>query len=411
MSDQIPAKGTPEYAESLKYEVARLNFLEDAKSVQRSSGWTPPPEPGTATEQLAQGVPDIDWIIKDLFPAGICQVNAQQKAGKTTLALNMAHSLLTGNEFLGRFKTSFGSDEAIGYLNLELDKQMFLSWLSDFGMKDELKRLHLYHAREKGFGRPDLRNDIALTWFVEWVARNNITMLVIDTLSKLYDPSQWGGGSDPNLAYNRFWQVLETLKRDGGLRGIFILHHTGYSEDGANRARGASAMMDNPDVNMTYRHEGNQGGAAPNNVRWLSANERIEPVAEFELDFKVSGRRLFATGSTNKRGDVNLRADAIKLWEYLNEKAKAGTSLIEKTDLLKDNGLSSGGSGLKKSNDVLTYGMTEGWLLSVPNGKKKLFGKGTEEPPVVERKVFPINALAKATTATTAKSLQGRLGS
>lgn len=373
------------------------NFVRDYEAAQ---GWTPPPsEPGTAAQQLAEGVPEIDWIVNDIFPAGICQLNAQQKAGKTTLALNLVHSLLTGNRFVRRFKPNFGDGEAIGYLNLELDRPMFLSWLTDLGMSKEHERLHLYHAREKGFGRPDLRNKAALAWFVDWITKHSITVLVIDTLSKLYDPSQWGGGSDPNVAYNRFWQVIETLKRDAGLRGIFILHHTGYSEDGAERARGASAMMDNPDVNLTYRHGGPQGSAAPDNKRWLAANGRIEPIPEFELDFKLSGRKLFATGSGNKRGDVDARSKAVLIWEMLNKASKSGNPLVGKTDLLKNAGLPTGGKSFDTSNSILDYAQAQDWIIAVPGkGRQILFGIGNSEPPKAERTVIPMNAVVNSVT-------------
>jgi RecA-family ATPase len=146
-----------------------------------------------------------------------------------------------GKPLLGKFATIFGADESIGYLNLELDKPMFLEWVADLRMpKSELKRLHIYHAREKCFGRPDIKSDVSLRWFLDWITQHKITVVVIDTLSKLFDPAQWGGGSDPNVAYNRFWQAMETVKRDAELRGIFILHHTG---GGSGAASTRSAML------------------------------------------------------------------------------------------------------------------------------------------------------------------------
>lgn len=400
--DQYP--NDDELADDLSDELRAVRIRNAVREYEATQAWTPPAAwPGTAAEQLAEAVPEIDWILNELFPAGISQLNAQQKAGKTTLALNLLYSLLTNKQFLARFKPNFGADEAIGYLNLELDKPMFLSWLADFGLKDELKRLHIYHAREKGFGRPDLRSKPRFAWFVEWITTHNITVLVIDTLSKLYDPSQWGGGSDPNLAYNRFWQIIENLKREAQLRGIFILHHTGYSEDGADRARGASAMMDNPDVNLTYRHSGLQGGAAPDSKRWLSANGRIEPVAEFEIDFSLSGRKLFATGTGNKRGDIDRRKKAVLIWEYLDKQSKAGNPLAGKTELLKQVGLPYGGKGLKATSDpILQYAIDENWILLVPNGNRTNYGKGIKEPPADERTVIPANAVKNS--ATKAKS-------
>lgn len=348
----------------------------------------PERSPGTAAEQLAEAVPEIDWIVDDLFPAGICQVNAQQKSGKTTLALNLARSLLTGDPFLRRFAVNFAPDEAIGYLNLELDKSMFLRWVAELGMETtELKRMHIYHAREPGFGRPDFKNSRQLSWFLDWLAEEHITFLVVDTLSKLYDPQQWGGGSDPNIAYNRFWQSMESLKREARLRGVLILHHTGYSEDGAQRARGASAMMDNPDVNLTYRHSGSQGGSAPDAKRYLSANGRIDQVPEFEIDFDVHCRQLQVTTSGMKREDASRRRLAITVWEYLDKQRVAGVPEVAKTKLLTNLQLPTNGNGLSRTSEpILDQAVSYGWVLCRKKGNSKMFSvSGTDSPPVGER--------------------------
>ncbi|WP_204807736.1 AAA family ATPase [Mycobacterium riyadhense] len=409
--DQYP--GDDELAEDLHAELRTVRIRQAVKDHVAAQTWTAPPTwPGTAAQQLAEGVPAIDWIVADLFPAGICQVNAQQKAGKTTLALNLVHSLLTGNQFVRRFTPNFSDDEAIGYLNLELDRPMFLSWLTDLGMKDEHERLHLYHSRDKGFGRPDLRSSAGFSWFVEWITKHNITVLVIDTLSKLYDPSHWGGGSDPNVPFNRFWQMIENLKREAGLRGIFILHHTGYSEESGDRARGASAMMDNPDVNLTYRHSGAQGGAAPDSKRWLSANGRIEPIPEFEIDFSLSGRKLFATGSANKRGDVDVRRKAVEIWEYLNREQSIGTPQVAKTKLLTAVGLPFKGKGLGATSDpALSYAIAQQWIFCQVNGTRILYAiTGIVSPPMAERTVIPVNFATKSGPGTANGKVSGGLG-
>lgn len=356
---------------------------ESARSVVLPVRW-----PGTAAEQLAEEVPEIDWIVNDLFPAGFCQVNAQQKSGKTTLALNLVRSLLTGNPFLSRFPVNFTPEEAIGYLNLELDKSMFLRWIADLGMGEpELKRLHVYHARESGFSRPILRNPRYVRWLLDWLDAHNITVLVVDTLSKLYDPLQWGGGSDPNIAYNRFWQSMESVKRDSTLRGVLILHHTGYSEDGAQRARGASAMMDNPDVNLTYRHSGGQGSPAPDSKRYLSANGRIDQISEFELDFDVSSRKLRVTASGMKREDASRRRQAIALWEHLDKLRAAGVSEVAKTKLLVDLQLPNNGNGLSRTSEpILKYAVSQQWIVCSKRGNAKMFSvSGRESPPSNER--------------------------
>jgi hypothetical protein len=94
-------------------------------------------------------------------------------------------------------------------------------------------------------------------------------VLFADPLAKLYHPARWGGGSDPNAAYTQWFTVLEDIVRCAKLRLVFLAHHTGFSEEAADRSRGASAMMDNPTVNMAYRHNGDHAGKPLGNQRYL----------------------------------------------------------------------------------------------------------------------------------------------
>ena len=134
------------------------------------------------------------------------QVNAQKKSGKTTLLMNAAASLVTGEPFLGRFEVAVESDCRVGYLNMELTKGQFNRWLADMALPDDgLKRLVPYHGREHG--RLDLTNDAAAEWVVRWLQDAGISVLIMDPLGSFYDQPS---GGDPNAAYLRWWARLET---------------------------------------------------------------------------------------------------------------------------------------------------------------------------------------------------------
>ena len=233
--------------------------------------WTPPPFPTSAYDQLAEGIPEIDWVAEQLISAGIALLNAQWKTGKTTLLMSMARALLMSAAFLGHFEVKMKSDECAGYLNMELPKRLFNSWLSQMKLSDEaLKRLSTYHAMEHGFSVLDFSNDQAVQWVIQWLVDSGVTVLFADPLAKLYNPARWGGGGDPNAAFTQWWKVLEDIVREAHLRAVVIAHHTGFAEDAADRARGASAMMDNPTVNMAFRHNGKVGDlVAPDTKRYL----------------------------------------------------------------------------------------------------------------------------------------------
>jgi len=269
-------------------------------------------------EQLAEGTPEIDWVVDGLMPNGMVQLNAQFKAGKTTFAINLARSLLLGESFLGRFPVVFDHAENVGFINMELDKNMFLKWLEPMQLDDAVqKRLHIYHAREAGFGRPNLRHPRGFQYMVDWLLDKNVTFLVIDPISALFMPSDWPA-SDINNSYLQFWDRLEELKRTAGLRGIFLTNHTGLSESAANRSRGCAAMMDKPDVNISYRHDGEMGQERAGNKNFMKPEGRIDAIDELELELSLKTKRLRVTGGGGK-AETDARAKAILLWIHLDK--------------------------------------------------------------------------------------------
>ena len=46
-------------------------------------------------------IPDPEWIVDEILPTGLSIFSGQPKAGKSWLVLDLAHSVATGNEFLG----------------------------------------------------------------------------------------------------------------------------------------------------------------------------------------------------------------------------------------------------------------------------------------------------------------------
>jgi hypothetical protein len=382
MSDigQFDARNDERYTDFLEAELLLLAARTDAKNIEAQRLWTPPAFPTTLYDQLAEGTPDVDWVIKDLAPAGIVQINSQAKGGKTTLLLNCAKSLMTSQPFLGRFEVSMDAGERIGYLNMELPKRQILQWLSDMGLPDEAaKRLELYHAIDDGFGVLDFRNDMAVQWLIDWLTSSGVTVLFADPLAKLYNPASWGGGADPNAAYTQWFKVLETIVREANLRLVFLAHHTGFSEEAADRSRGASAMMDNPTVNMAYRHNGDHAGKPLGNQRYLKAFGRDVDVDEFEIDYEHSTRRLYATGGGDR---VHAASElwALKAYDVMAAANKRGVVELNADDLSSEAGVAPTS---KRSADFRAgrrLAVERGWLTERKQANSKLFRLGSSVP-------------------------------
>lgn len=362
-------------------EAARV----DARRLEAAHAWTAPPAPASAYDQLAEKPPEVDWVFRELW-SGIAQVNAQKKSGKTTLLMNAAAALVTNEPFLGRFDVDADSDCRVGYLNMELTKGQFNRWLADMALPDDaLKRLHPYHGREHG--RLDLTNDAAADWVIRWLRETGITVLLMDPLGSFYDQPS---GGDPNAAYLRWWARLEHVALQAGLRGALIAHHAGYSEDGGNRARGASAMMDKPDVNITYRYLADEGGytdAPTDHKRYLSAFGRDVEVAEFEIGYNIRTRHLRVTGGGSRAAsavDRNaLKAyDAVVAYTYAQHKdGSDGVAELNAGDLAEKAGLSKTSQQSGKFRQGRDAAVQQGWLHARRQGTSVFYSLGDMVPP------------------------------
>jgi len=379
MSTEWDPRRDDEYAEFLRGERLAQAARIDAMRLEAAQAWTAPPYPLSLYEQLTEEPPDVDWIFRGLW-AGNAQANAQKKGGKTTLLTNAAASLVTREPLLGRFEVNAEPDCRVGYLNMELTRGQFNRWLADMALPDDAaKRIIPYHGRESG--RLDFMNDVVSEWVIRWLRDSGISIVLMDPLGSFYDQPS---GGDPNAAYLRWWAHLEHVVLQSNLRGVLIAHHTGYSQDGANRARGASAMMDKPDVNIAYRYnvgEGTYTDAPVDNKRYLSAFGRDVDVGEFEVDYNTRTRKLYATGGGN-RADAEMVQQATQAWEAVLLANQRGDD-PNKGDLFDKLGWANTGTGSAKCQKWYRYAIEQGWITadaSAGKGKPIRHTTGTRSP-------------------------------
>lgn len=361
----IPQPGTPEYQKALKYEADRFALIDEARALAEYRGWTPPPRPMSLADQLAQELPEPRWVYKDLMLEGKGMVNAAKKAGKTTLLMNAVQALLLGEKFLGRFESDVDGDERIAYLNLELSGSLFTAEFAKMSLPDHAtKRVEIYHAMEHG--QINFRNDRMVDWLITWLTDSGIKHLFIDPLSSLYVASDWG--KDPNDAFNKWWLILEDIHRKANLRMTMIAHHTGLSEDSANRGRGAAALGDKPDVNMSYRYQvgigDNHTDKPKDKKRYLSAYGRGGvDVTDFEIIFNGDTNLLRPTGSGSTRKNAELEAQARRMYEEVSRIWNTnGNQEINKTEVFNALGWARTGKGADRDGQYYQYAISRGWV-------------------------------------------------
>lgn len=375
---------------------ARLHDLRvqrEAKRRDTAELWTPPPYPLSLYEQLEEAEPDDDYIFNGLW-SGNLQLNAQKKAGKTTLMLNAVRSLVTREPFLGRFEAVVEPDCRVGFLNMELKQHQFNKWFRAMDLPEEAqKRIVPYHGRVHG--ALDFSNDRVVEWIIRWCRDEGIKIAFFDPLNAIYNATRWGG-NDPNDAYLRWWAVFEHIVLQANLRGTWIGHHAGYSEDGGNRARGASAMMDKPDLNVTLRYEVGEGSytdAPVDTKRYISAFGRDVDVAEFEVDYNPATRLYHVTGGGSRTASA-VNRHALKAYDamvsYTNIQRQKGVKdeviELKAGDLADQARVSATSKESEKFRRGRTLAVREGWLRERKQGTSQYYSLGDKKPPEREKR-------------------------
>lgn len=223
---------------------------------------------------------------------------------------------------------------------------------------------------------------------MRWLSEHAVAVWIIDPLSKLYR-----GDDESNHEFNQWWLRVEDIAARAGVRVVVMVHHTGHSESAADRARGASAMMGNADVLMTYRHDAKHGTLPKSTKRYLSAFGRNVDVPEFEIDFDAGSGRLNATSSGVTRTDSQRRAKAIQIWTFLKTRP-AGADPVNKTALLAALQWSAAGKALTDSNAAIGFATEREWVTETAGkGNAKLYEIGPKTPS--EARVVDVDGKGK----------------
>ena len=154
--EYVPPDAEPEYAPSaaevsledklLPHELAVQRARRKARKIIEAEerGELPPFDAGTLGEILARPKPPPSRI-EDLVPwQASTLIPAQRKTGKTTFLLNLARSLLTGEDFLGRFGVR-PVDGEVAILNYEVSGDQLARWADEVGIPHD--RLFLVNLR------------------------------------------------------------------------------------------------------------------------------------------------------------------------------------------------------------------------------------------------------------------------
>lgn len=314
------------------HEAERLTVRREARALVDAEGFTRPEDDGSLDDQFRNPAPEPSFLVEQLLPAkGIVTVNAQYKAGKTTVAINLAGDLASGAPFLGAYPVARRC--VVALWNLEMDKARMQSWLFGLGLsRAARKRVHPKHLRGSGI---DLMSRAGRDWTVEWLRERSVDVWIIDPQSKLYR-----GAENDNSEYNAWWRTVEEIMGEADVQVCVIIHHAGHANgagdaDALPRGRGASAMGGNPDAFWTYRHGGDLGAvpASGDTRRYLAAFGRDVDVPEFTLDYDPATHRLHAIEGAPTRAQDKREQLAVRAYDVVAEATSAGRK-PNRTELL-----------------------------------------------------------------------------
>lgn len=223
---------------------------------------------------LAEDIPDVDWIIEDVLPVGDkFLLSAQEKAGKTTMVVNLARSLTDGTPFLGTFPVAQDGFKVV-VLDFEMTDTMLRRWYADHEIEHP-ERLTIVPARGAG-STFNILNEETRTKWAEMLAEVAPDVVIIDPMRPILDAL----GLDENHEAGRFLESVDALMREAEIPTYGVVHHMGH--DG-RRARGDSAILGWPAVKLDL-------------TRLVTADDVDEDDdladsdAEVPRLFKVSGR-------------------------------------------------------------------------------------------------------------------------
>jgi len=280
---RIAAEHLPEpERDAVLDELSRLRVQAQARDLLAAerAGTSPPFDAGLLNDVLARP-PEPPYRIEDVLPsdAGLLVV-AQRKTGKTTLELNLARSLITGEKFLGRFAVRPVKDR-VAILNYEVSAGQLARWAKEAGVPKD--RLYLVNLRgwRNPLHHPEDRKRLA-----ELLIENKVESVIVDPFGRAY-----GGQSQNDNGEVMAWLVeLDRWARaEVGAADVILTAHAGWEGE---RTRGASALEDWADSIITMT----RGKRGDEHSRYLRAEGRDVLVEQDLLGFDPDTRTLELTG-------------------------------------------------------------------------------------------------------------------
>lgn len=269
-------------------EVARLRVRSDARAsfdaALRAAVQVPSFDADLLADVLTRPA-EPPHRVEGLIPSdGGTLVVAQRKTGKTTLQLNLARSLLTGEMFLGRFPVRPITGR-VALLNFEVSGAQLGRWAADAGVPADRLFLVNLRGRRNPLSHAEDRDKLA-----ELLRAQQVESLIVDPFGRAYSGQSQ---NDPGEVGAWLAELDRFARGDVGVSDLILAAHAGWDGE---RTRGASALEDWADSIITVVRDKDD-----DSIRYLRATGRDVEVEEDRLTFDPVTRRLSMSGSGSRK--------------------------------------------------------------------------------------------------------------
>lgn len=310
----------------VEYEVERLRVRHEAQQAfqqELDAANTPALEMITLfdyqnTPALAP-VDLIDGVMKD---NGTMVMLGPSASGKSTLALQTLHSLLTGEDWLGQTATRI--DGTVGLMSYDMDSSMLLDWMSGWPNVDK-SRVSVVNAHKRGnpLGVPAIRSQIVDAW-----TKANVEVVVIDSFSASFF------GHDQNdaaLTQNHYRDLQRFALTEIGAKVLIVIVHS--TDGNPRKARGSSVHKDVADTMLVVEVDPATGsrrvdvekyraamGQAPMTPVMITAPDSVTHLVQLDIGaMNLAGLRLPASAGAQMFPDPALANDIPDVSTYDDE--------------------------------------------------------------------------------------------
>ena len=293
---------------------------------------TPPLVMGTLAEwaNMKPHAPTdlIDGVIKD---EGVCTVMGPPESGKSTLALQMVHSLLTGDDWLGQEVLQTVS--AAGIISYDMPSGLMEDWLRGLpGVNPDSLSLVDAYGRGNPLAAPSHRKKIVEVW-----KAMKVEVVMIDSFSASFF------GSDQNDAAQILDHYREmkkfALTEVGAKALIFVVHST---EASPNKARGSSVHRDEPSTVVSGVKDDKSGLRRVQMEKYRAARGKVEG--------GMTRRLVGAPDSVTHLVEVDVKAMHLEGMVIPNR--LRGAAMFSTTPPLNDPDTDDDGTGDEREDDL-----------------------------------------------------------